>query len=66
MKFLGFTNDSTLSWAEHIRITKNKVAKGVGILTKARKSLGKSALTTIYNSFIYPCILYGIEVWGNS
>ena len=66
VKFLGVTIDSTLSWSEHIRITKTKIAKGIGMLVKARKFLCKSTLTTIYNSFIYPYLLYGIEVWGRA
>ena len=54
IKFLGVTIDSALSWSEHIRITKTKIAKGIGMLVKARKFLCKSTLTAIYNSFIYP------------
>lgn len=64
MKFQGVTIESTLSWSEHMRITKNRVAKGVGILTKGTRSLGKSTLTIVYNSFIYLHLLYGTEGWG--
>ena len=64
IKFLGVIVDSTLSWSEHAKLVKNKIAKGVGILTKVKKLLDKSTLITIYNSFIYPYLLYGIEVWG--
>ena len=36
------------------------------MLVKARRVLCKSTLLTIYNSFIYPYLLYGIEVWGRA
>ena len=66
VKFLGVTIDSTLSWSQHVRITKTKIAKGIGMLVKAKKFLCKSTLIAIYNSFLYPHLLYGIEVWGRA
>lgn len=65
-KFLGVIIDDRLSWTEHTKYLKNKIAKGIGILCKARKVLNESTLVTIYNSFIYPYITYGLEVWGNA
>ena len=64
-KFLGVTIDSTLNWSEHIKVIKNKISKGLGILCKARKVLDASTLETLYYSFIYPYLTYGIEVWGS-
>ncbi len=40
------------------------MAKGVGIICKARPLLNASTLITLYYSFIYPHLTYGIEVWG--
>lgn len=65
-KFLGVIIDDKLSWNEHVKYIKNKMSKGIGILCKARKLLNVSTLVNIYNSFIYPYITYGIEVWGSA
>lgn len=65
-KFLGVTIDSKLSWEKHISYVKGKVARGLGILVKARKSLNASTLKTLYYSMIYPHFTYCIEVWGNA
>lgn len=65
-KFLGVFIDDKLSWKQHINIIKTKVAKSIGILCKARKTLNVATLITLYNSFIYPYFTYGIEVWGSA
>jgi hypothetical protein len=64
IKFLGFILDERLSWEFHAKHIRNKIAKGIGIITKARKYLPKPTLLTLYYSFIYPYLMYGIEVWG--
>lgn len=63
-KFLGVVIDSKLSWCDHILYIKNKISKGIGIICKARKSLNSQTLVTLYNSFIYPYLTYGVEMWG--
>ena len=54
--------DEHLNWASHIKTTKCKLARGIGILCKARKILKASILLTQYNSFLLPYICYYIEV----
>ena len=65
-KFLGIIIDEKLSWKDHIKYIRSKISKSVGILCKARKVLNINTLRTIYNSFVYPYITYGVEVWGNA
>ena len=65
-KFLGVTIDSQLSWQKHISVVKGKVARGLGIICKARKSLNKKSLITLYYSIMYPHFTYCIEVWGKA
>ena len=36
MKYLGVIIDSKLNWIDHITYIKNKVAKGIGIIRKAK------------------------------
>ena len=64
-KFLGVIIDDKLNFVNHIAYIKNKISKGMGIIYKARKFLNKSILVNLYNSFVYPYLIYCIEVWGN-
>ena len=65
-KFLGIIIDSQLTWKHHLTYIKGKIARGIGILNKARKVLTTQTLITLYYSFIYPYLTYGIEVWGGT
>ena len=44
---------------------KGKVARGIGVLKKAKPYFTQETLKTLYNSFVYPYFTYCIEVWGN-
>ena len=50
-KFRGVMLDHKLSWADHIAFIKNKIAKSIGIICKARKYLNEKSLLTLYYSF---------------
>ena len=65
-KFLGIIIDEKLSWGHHIQHVKNKISKGIGILCQARTIFNYNTLLTLYYSFIFPYLLYCIEVWGSS
>ena len=43
-----------------------KIAKGIGVIIKARKIFDKTTLLSIYNSLILPYIGYCIHIWGNA
>ena len=64
--FLGIVIDNKLSWAPHLKYITSKAAKGVGILSKLRKSFGSQTMKTVYYSLIYPFITNGIVFWGSS
>ena len=65
-KFLGVIIDSHLRWTDHVQHIRKKISKGLGILYKAKRVLNLTTLLTLYYSFIYPYLLYCIEVWGNA
>ena len=65
-KFIGVNLDEKLTWEAHILMIKSKIAKGLGILCKARKVFPVVTLKTLYYSIIYPHMTYCIEVWGNA
>ena len=62
IKYLGVIIDHKLTWCEHISHVKKKVSKGIGILYKARQFLDKKSLHNLYYSYIYPYLIYCIEV----
>ena len=65
-KFLGIIIDNKLNWLEHIKCIYSKIAKGTGIIIKARKSFETETLLNLYNALIFPHISYCIHVWGNT
>ena len=65
-KFLGVLLDDNLTWSFHINYIRNKIAKGMGIIRKAKKYFNSKTLLSLYYSFIYPYIIYCIEVWGST
>ena len=64
LKYLGVIVDHKLNWIEHISYVRNKVSKGIGIMYKARRFLNKKSLLSLYHSYIYPYLIYCIEIWG--
>ena len=65
-KFLGVIIDNKLNWKPHIRYVGTKVAKGIGIILKARKVFNHETLSTLYYTFVYPYLNYCIHVWGRA
>ena len=65
-KFLGIIIDDKLKWTEHIQYIKNKISKFIGILIKIRPYLDKVTLRNLYFTFVYPYLIYCVEVWGNA
>ena len=62
-KHLGMCLDNKLDFSEHFKNMMNKINKTIGLLRKLRYSLPRSALITIYKSFIRPHIDYGDIVY---
>ena len=46
-KFLGVVIDNKLTWKNHISYITGKIAKGIGVITNARKLLDKNTLITL-------------------
>ena len=65
-KYLGIILDNKISWVEHITYVKNKISKGIGIMYQARKYINRNGLISLYNSYIYPYLIYCVESWGNA
>ena len=65
-KLLGLIIDDQLKWLEHIQYIKNKVSKSVGVLCKVQHYLDQQTLLNLYYTFVYPYLIYGVEIWGNA
>ena len=66
LKYIGVIIDSKLNWIPHITYVKNKIYRGIGIMFKARDNLNKNCLSNLYHTYIFPYLIYCIEVWGNA
>ena len=53
IKFFGVLLNEHLSWKEHIMYTENKIAKNIGLLSRAKPFLGENSLLTLYYSYIH-------------
>ena len=62
-KYLGVIINHKLNWTQHIDYVKNKISKGIGIMYRAKNCLTKKSLINLYYSYIYPYLIYCIEIW---
>ena len=65
-KFLGIIIDDGLKWKNHISYIKNKIAKGFGIILRARNIFNKKTLSNLYYAFIFSYLICCVEIWGNA
>ena len=65
-KFLGVIFDDNLDWSNHISYINRKIAKKIGIICRAKKYFNTLALINLYNAFVFPYLIYCVEVWGNA
>ena len=61
-KYLGLYLDKNMDWSAHIDYVYNKLLKYVGIFYKLQYKVPSKCLRNIYYAFVYPHILYGIEL----
>ena len=65
-KFLGVYIDERLAWDKHIQQVAHKMSRSVGILRKLKYTIPQSFLMLLYNSLIYPYLLYCSIIWGGN
>ena len=63
---MGIFIDSNLSWKSHVEYISKKVKRSIGLLSKLRHYVSENTLINFYYSLIYPFLIYGIIVWGNT
>ena len=65
-KYLGIYVDDCLNFNKHVDYISGKISKSIGVLYKLKSCLPDYVLRNLYFSMIYPYMLYGVIVWGNS
>ena len=65
-KHLGMQLDKKLNFEEHLKKVESKVSKTIGIIRKLQNVLPRSALLTIYKSFIRPHLDYGDIIYDKA
>jgi exonuclease III len=65
-KYLGLILDKRLNFKAHINHIHHKIAGWLGIFSKIRHFFPLHLLKKLYYTFIYPHLLYCIEVWGST
>ena len=58
--------DSNLNWKSHINYSSTKIKRSIGILSKMRYLITLDVLINLYYTLIYPFLIYGLVVWGNT
>ena len=64
--FLCVIIDDKLNWRDHVSFVCSKVARGLGVIIKARKVLQKESLISLYHSFICLYLIYCNQIWGSA
>ena len=65
-KHLGIVLDNRLSFEDHLKMIVSKVNNTIGLLHKLHNILPRSALLTIYKSFIRPHLDYGDIIYDQA
>ena len=65
-KFLWTYIGNNLNWKSHISYIAGKIARGIGIITKAKKYFSSECMISLYHSFIYPYLIHCNHIWGNT
>ena len=66
VKFLGIIIDHKLNYSSHINSIASKLSRISGILYSIRNNVPEKILLNLYYSLVYPHLIYGILLWGDS
>ncbi len=65
-KFLGLYLDEQISWKEHIKKLRAKLASSIFVINRVKNYLPHDALKTVYYTLLHSHLIYGIQAWGGS
>ena len=58
--------DNNLNWKSHATYIAKKIKRSIGILSKLRYYVTLDTLISLYYALLYPFLIYGILIWGNT
>ena len=65
-RYLGVYLDDNLNWSAHVGYVSRKLSRYVPVIFKVRQCLTRKSLKLLYNSLIYPHLIYCNTVWGSA
>ena len=66
IKYLGIQIDANLNWKSQINNVSKKISRSIGLLSKIRYFVLPNILIMLYYALVYPYLIYGVIVWGNT
>jgi hypothetical protein len=66
VKFLGIHIDDHLTWHDHIKICKSKIAGSIYVISRIKHIIPRKYIRTLYFTMIYPYLSNGIQLWGST
>jgi hypothetical protein len=66
VKFVGLKIDENITWAEHIKMIRNKCTRGAYIIATMKNQLNTRTKLLIYNALVKSHLQYGITAWGGT
>ena len=64
VKDLGLTIDETFHWGQHVSNLAKSLSKEYRIFNRIKHMIPERHKMTIFNSFVYSEICYGIKIYG--
>ena len=65
VRFLGVWIDEGLKWTAYIEKVRAKVSQLLGVIGRAKTSLGGKSILSLYNGLVLPHLQYCLIVWGD-
>ena len=65
IKFLEVMVDEHISWIDHVRTIKNKIAKNIDLLYHVSQFINEDSLKTVYFLYIHSYLNHANIAWAN-
>ena len=66
VKFLGIHIDEKLTWTDHIKVVRSKLASAIYSINRIKSLIPSRYKRTLYFTLAYPYLAYGIPIWGSA
>ena len=66
VQFLGVFFDENLKFDKHVNHISSKMSRALGMFNKVRYLIPDYIMLHLYNSLIFPYLMYAVEIWGGT